>query len=338
MRIGSRRQLKDTIKYAIVGLSMLSLAWAKPDTIEQFIMRVSDQDHFSAAELHGLFANEKPDASILAIEQKPYQKKPWPDFQSDLLTQKRIEDGVQFFNTHKAVLMQAEKTYHVDPFVITAIIGFESNYGTYKGSYEAFNSLYTLGFYYPPREMYFQKQLENILLLARDWHKPVTSIQSSFDGGLGYPQFMPDMYRKIAKPYQAGAFPDLIHNANDSIVSVAYYLEQAHWKPGGFIAKPVDYIGEKHVPDCHYEKRPSYTALQLVHSQFVIPEGVVENKVGCVSLQDKDHTDYWVIGDNFYAIQKYNPQVYYVLVVNALSQAIAKSADASSPNRPEGDR
>jgi membrane-bound lytic murein transglycosylase B len=320
----SKPKIKSLMGYMMVALSVHSMAWSQAESIPQFIERLNQQDHFSTAQLNQLFSSQKPDPSILTLEQTPYQKKPWLEFQKALVTPQRIEEGVLFFNAHKAVLLETEKKYHVDPFVITAIIGFESNYGNNKGHYEAFNSLYTLGFYYPPREAYFQKQLENLLLLARDWHKPVETIQSSFDGGLGLPQFMPDMYREIAKPYIPGQFPDLIDNANDAIVSVAYYLQQAHWQPGSFIAKPIEYRGQSKQPDCHYEKTPSYTALQLSRTGFVMPHAIMPNTIGCVQLQDNEQIYYWVIGDNFYAIQKYNPQIYYALVVNDLSLAIAK--------------
>ena len=306
-----------------------SVLFSLPENVEQFIERLHEKDHFSVAQLNQILSTMTPDQSILSIEHQPYEHKTWPVFQEGLVTEKRIEEGVLFFNTNKKVLLQTEKKYHVDPFVITAIIGFESTYGNNAGHYQALNSLYTLGFYYPPREPYFQKQLENLFLLARDWHKPVGTIQSSFDGGLGLPQFMPDMYREIARPYVPNHYPDLINNTNDAIVSVAYYLQQAHWQPNAFIAKPIQYIGQETSPNCQYQKKPTYTIEQLKRSGFVIPNVILQNKVGCVQLQDADHSDYWVIGENFYALQRYNPQIYYVLVVNDLSHAIRESVSKS---------
>ncbi|HAY93239.1 lytic murein transglycosylase, partial [Shewanella sp.] len=38
-----------------------------------------------------------------------------------------------------------------DPQIIVAIIGIETFYGQFTGNYPVIDSLYTLGFHYPPR-------------------------------------------------------------------------------------------------------------------------------------------------------------------------------------------
>lgn len=308
-----------------LGIACMQAAFALPQNMENFITYMHKQHGFSEQYLTEVLAQQKPDQNILTIEHRPYEHKTWPEFHKGLITQNRIKQGVIFFNQHKEVLLQAQKKYHVDPYVITAIIGFESTYGKNAGHHQALNSLYTLGFYYPPREKYFQKQLENLFLLAREWHRPVQSIQSSFDGGLGMPQFMPDMYRKVAIAYHNDQFPDLIHNTNDAIFSVASYLHRAHWQTKSFIAEPMQVRAQVLEPHCHYQHKPTYNMQELRQDGFVIAHKLPQNKVGCISLEDEETTDYWAIGDNFYAIQKYNPQIYYVLIVNDLSKAIQKS-------------
>jgi membrane-bound lytic murein transglycosylase B len=309
---------------------LASAAFSLPQNIQKFVDHMHNQYGFSKQALMKTLSQQKPNQSILTIEHRPYEHKTWPVFRDGLITTKRIQEGVIFYKAHQKELLDVQNRYHVNPYVITAIIGFESTYGRNEGRSQALNSLYTLGFYYPPREKYFQKELANLFLLARAWHKPVKSIQSSFDGGLGMPQFMPDMYLKMARSAKPKHFPDLMHSPNDAIESVAYYLQQSHWNTHSFIASPMQVKGKVLQPDCHYQKKETYTIDALKQNGFVISNVIKQKKVGCVSLEDREMTDYWVIGDNFYAIQKYNPQVYYVLVVNDLSNAIRKQLRAIS--------
>jgi len=306
----------------LIGVQFLSTTFSLPDNVQYFVNKMHDQYGFSKAALTKTLSQQKPNQSILKIEHRPYQHKPWPVFRDGLITKKRIHEGASFFRLHRQALLRAQRKYHVDPYVITAIIGFESTYGKNKGHYQALNSLYTLGFNYPKREKYFQKELCSLFLLARDWHKPVGSIKSSFDGGLGMPQFMPDMYRKMARAAKPKQFPDLINNPDDAIESVAYYLQQSHWDEKGFIARPIQLTASVMQPSCHYQKKANYSIASLEKDGFSVPKKTNNQKVGCVSLEDKETTDYWVIGNNFYAIQKYNPQIYYVLIVNQLSDSI----------------
>ena len=309
------------------GLMLLSISvFAMPNqqaSINEFIKYMVQHDHYPKQQLTHLLQQQKPNQHILNIEYKPYEKQSWPIFKKLHFTSLRVQQGVQFFHKHQHVLMQMQKQYGVDPYVITAILGFESGYGQDIGHFRALDSLYTLGFYYPPRAHYFSKELESLLLLARDWHKPVQTIESSFDGGLGMAQFMPDKYRQEAVAYKADHYPDLLHNANDAIMSIATYLKDAGWQKHGWMIKPVLVQAYVLTPICNKKLR---AASQLTGQGFIVPKAWHIQKAGCAHLEDNQQTDYWLLGPNYYVIKRYNPDLYYALIIKNLSDAIHQNS------------
>ena len=124
-----------------------------------------------------------------------------------------------------------------------AIVGIETHYGTVKPSFSAFNVLYTLGFYYPRREAFFRKELQEFLLLCQEQGWDPLTITSSYAGALGQPQFMPSSYRMYARAYDSGKKPDLFTNENDVIASIGNYFVAHHWQRDQPIATPAQVTG-----------------------------------------------------------------------------------------------
>ena len=57
--------------------------------------------------------------------------KTWTAYKASFLVQSRIDAGVVFYDKHQKILLAAEERFGVDPLVIVAILGVETNYGTY---------------------------------------------------------------------------------------------------------------------------------------------------------------------------------------------------------------
>lgn len=142
----------------------------------------------------------------------------------------RITDGLIYWQKHHKVLSYAAHKYHVPPEIIVAIIGMETLYGKAKLDYSAFDALVTLSFYNSVRKDYFTHELEQYLLLVRELKIAPDAIPSSYDGGIGIPQFMPSSYRIYAIAYQKNQKPNLMQNSNDAILSIANYLQQHGWQ------------------------------------------------------------------------------------------------------------
>ena len=64
--------------------------------------------------------------SVLDAFKRTAESKPWYEYQALFMTDKRVNQGVDFWRAHSADLAQAEQIYHVPASVIVAIIGVET--------------------------------------------------------------------------------------------------------------------------------------------------------------------------------------------------------------------
>src|SRR3989338_2700963 len=179
----------STIIFLISSITVT--AYAKPFHLDQqkiqtekseFIEEMVQRYHFHRAYLIHLFHKLKPNQDIIHSMTAPFEKEPWSYYRHFFLTQERIELCAAYLKQHHTVLMQMQKKYGIPASIITAILGVETEYGLHEGKYPVLSALYTLGFYYPPREKFFRKELAQYLVLTRDNHLDTKDIKGSYAG------------------------------------------------------------------------------------------------------------------------------------------------------------
>lgn len=142
------------------------------------------------------------------------------DYQGAVGYDKKKDKIRDFMTEYAADLESAEKEYGIPKHVIAGIIGIESEFGRYKGSYNPFNayvSMYAEGH----RSEFAKAQLEELLIFTKNNDLDVLSLESSYAGAMSYAQFIPYSLNR----WWVGK--DLYHMPNN-IKSVANYL--AHFK------------------------------------------------------------------------------------------------------------
>jgi membrane-bound lytic murein transglycosylase B len=126
----------------------------------------------------------------------------------------------EFMETYSAELQEAEESYDIPKFVISAIIGLESNFGAVVGSYNPLNvyvSMYSEDY----RADFARAQLEELLIFTNERNIDVFELKSSYAGAMAFAQFIPYSLNR----WFVG---DDIFDMRNNILSVANYL--AHFK------------------------------------------------------------------------------------------------------------
>jgi membrane-bound lytic murein transglycosylase B len=135
-----------------------------------------------------------------------------------------------FLTTYSKELNAAEKKYGIPKQVIAGIIGIESEFGNYKGSYNPFNayvSMYAENY----RSDFAKAQLEELLKFAKKNKLDVLDMESSYAGAMSYAQFIPYSLNRWFVGTDLYSMPN-------NIASVANYL--AHfYKITGSMEKAV---------------------------------------------------------------------------------------------------
>lgn len=290
-----------------------------------FTSRMVNNYGFSEEQILSTLQQAKIQPSIITAISKPHEAKPWADYRRTFITPLRIQAGKMFMQAHAASLQKAEEKYGVSANVITAILGVETFYGRNQGNYRVLDALSTLAFYYPPRADFFQNELANYLILARDQHWNITDLKGSYAGASGATQFMPSAYLRYAVSASGSTSYNLSTNYDDAIFSVANYLKHNGWQTHAPIASKA-YVNNAHLTQLPLNKlRPQLTIAEWnqhkVYSYAALPK---TSKASLLVLQGAQGAEYWLGMQNFYAISSYNPRINYTMAVFQLSEALAE--------------
>ena len=292
---------------------------------QEFIKRFAAEHQFDPTELSAILAQAEKKQSILDAIAKPAEKTlTWAEYQDIFLNDKRINQGVEFWQENDQTLMEVSQEFGVPKEIIVAIIGVETYYGRLKGSYRVLDALSTLGFDYPPREKFFAGELEHFLLLAKEQKQDPVKLLGSYAGAMGYGQFIPSSYRAYAIDFDGDEIADIWNNPIDALASVANYFNKHGWRPGGEI------VTRAHISD-DYDKeilndknKPTLTIQELKQKGYipVTQLGEVNATANALVYDGKYGKEFWLGFDNFYVITRYNRSLLYAMAVYQLSERI----------------
>jgi membrane-bound lytic murein transglycosylase B len=289
--------------------------------IPQFMDEMVARHDFKRADLERVFrrAEQRPDV-IEAIE-RPATLKPWAEYRANFVNPQRIRDGLGFWKNNETYLQRAQQQFGVPAEYIVSIIGVETMYGKQTGRFRALDALTTLAFAYPRRAPYFRAELEQYLLLAREQDFDLLSVNSSYAGALGIPQFMPGNYRKYALDYNGNGRVDILHEPADAIGSVANYFKHYGWRSGEPVATQVRVAEGSDLGDMMVARPVMGWTTDSGVSFESVPEGVLP-PAWMLDLTLEQGKEYWLVFENFDVIMRYNISSYYAMSVHQLAQAL----------------
>jgi membrane-bound lytic murein transglycosylase B len=273
---------------------------------------------------------------LVELEQKAKEKTlDWPSYRAIHVNDRNVERGLQFLDENAALLAQAEEEFGVPPQIVAGILGVETKFGAYATPHRVLDALTTQGFEHPTRVPFFFSELTEFFVLCREmgFHPP--AVRGSYAGAMGFAQFMPSNYRKLALDFDGNSIRDL-WAFPDAIGSIANYLvryggSEKGWRRGQPLM--VRATLEAGVPAGVgvNQKKPTHAYAQLrelgIKAQVDLPH---DEAVGLLELPSASGTrEYWLGLHNFFAVMTYNPRVFYAMSVTQLADALQKSGPAS---------
>ena len=125
----------------------------------------------------------------------------------------------EFYTTYSAELLAAEKEFGIPKEIIMGILGVESEFGRYKGSYNPLNAYISM-MAEDYRYSFAEAQLIELLRFCKRTGLDVMSLQSSYAGAMSYAQFIPYSLNRWWKNSEGQG----LYHMPDNIRSVANYL------------------------------------------------------------------------------------------------------------------
>ena len=279
---------------------------------------------FDKQYLISVFSKAEFKPEIIERINRPAESWPWYRYRKLFLKQKRIEQGVQFWKKNEKVLQRAEKTFGVPAQIIVAILGVETRYGRNKGQFRLIDSLSTLVVDYPKRSNFFKKELEQLLLLAREEKFDPLSLTGSYAGAMGKPQFIASSYRHYAIDFDHDGVRDLLSDTADAVGSVASYLARHGWVRGETIAAEASISGNRYKKLIQKGLKPqlkfaSFKSYGVQSNTAIRPDW----NAALIELEKtKTSQEQWIVLQNFYAITRYNHSPLYAMAAFQLGESI----------------
>ena len=157
-----------------------------------------------------------------------------PEFYEDTKTyiskrtsKKKVKKGLDFYSNQNNLINIIEKKYDIEKELLLALMGIETNYGTYVGKMDILSSLATLS-YDKRRSQFFTNELLILLKLIDTNQIDYNTLYGSWAGAFGFFQFMPSTIKNHAIDYNKDNYIDL-KNPDDSYASAANYLNNMGW-------------------------------------------------------------------------------------------------------------
>ena len=158
-----------------------------------------------------------------------------PEFYEDTKTyiskrtsSKKVSKGVDFYKKNTNLINTVENLYDIEKELLLALMGIETNFGTYVGKMDILSSLATLSFD-KRRSEFFSSELIILLKLIENKQIDYKTLYGSWAGAFGFFQFMPSTMKNYAIDYDKNSYIDLKNN-NDAYASAANYLNKIGWK------------------------------------------------------------------------------------------------------------
>ena len=165
------------------------------------------------------------------IEYDRYQ----PEFYEDTKTyvskrtsKDKVKKGKRIYKKNKNLINIVDKEFKVEKELLLALMGIETNYGTYLGKMDIISSLATLS-YDKRRSEFFSNELITILKLIDQNKVDKDILFGSWAGAFGNFQFMPTTISNYAIDYNNNSIIEL-KKADDSFASAANYLNKIGWR------------------------------------------------------------------------------------------------------------
>ena len=165
------------------------------------------------------------------IEYDRYQPEYYEDtktYVSKRTSKDKVKKGKRIYKKNKNLINIVDKEFKVEKELLLALMGIETNYGTYLGKMDIISSLATLS-YDKRRSEFFSNELITILKLIDQNKVDKDILFGSWAGAFGNFQFMPTTISNYAIDYNNNSIIEL-KEAEDSFASAANYLNKIGWR------------------------------------------------------------------------------------------------------------
>tara|TARA_B100000795_G_scaffold216744_1_gene170702 strand:- start:686 stop:1684 length:999 start_codon:yes stop_codon:yes gene_type:complete len=241
----------------------------------------------------------------------------------------KVKKGIELYKSNQSFINSIDNKFLVEKSLLLALMGIETNFGTYVGKMDILSSLATLSFD-KRRSEFFTRELITILQLVESKKIDHKILYGSWAGAFGNFQFMPSTIDRYAIDYDNNDIIEL-KSTKDSFASAANYINKIGWKKN----QPcfVKVILKKNVPKSFLN-----TSAKKIHNknkfsilkQFINNESshlINDDLIGAIITPDRDIIPEaenlepaYIVFENYEKILQWNRSLRFGLAVCTLKE------------------
>jgi len=260
-----------------------------------------------------------------------------PEFYEDTKTyiskrtsKQKVKMGAQLYGLNKDFINMIDNKFSVEKELLLALMGIETNFGTYVGKMDILSSLATLS-YDQRRSDFFTNELITILQLIDAGKIDHDILYGSWAGAFGFFQFMPSTIDNYAIDYDKNNIIEL-KSTIDSFASAANYINKIGWKKNQpcFIKVKLKKNIPNNILNTSAKKLHNKNKFKLLKKYLINEDSfnvVDENLIASIITPDKDiipdaqNLDpAYIVFENYEKILQWNRSLRFGLAVCTLKK------------------
>jgi membrane-bound lytic murein transglycosylase B len=260
-----------------------------------------------------------------------------PEFYEDTKTyiskrtsKQKVKAGNKLYKLNKDFINMIDDKFSVERELLLALMGIETNFGTYVGKMDILSSLATLS-YDQRRSDFFTNELITILQLIDAGKIDHDILYGSWAGAFGFFQFMPSTIERYAIDFDKNNVIEL-KSTIDSFASAANYINKIGWKKNKpcFIKVKLKENIPNNILNTSAKKLHNKNKFKLLKKYLIKDDSfnvIDENLIASIITPDKDiipdaqNLDpAYVVFENYEKILQWNRSLRFGLAVCTLKE------------------
>lgn len=263
---------------------------------------------------------------VIALDHRqPERTMSFAEYLAKVVTPTRVASARRHLADNRPLLDGVARRYGVDPPVIVALWGVETDFGKITGDYWVVSSLATLG-YQGRRSPYFRRELIAALRILDEGDVRPRHMMGSWAGAMGQCQFMPSTFLSYAVDYDGRGRRNIWSDRADVLASIANFLARLGWRAGESWGEEVALPGSFDMRYSGLETRRPIAAWRRL-GVGGLDGGALPPADGEASLVLPDGAGgpAYLVFNNFRTIMKWNRSTYFATAVGYLMNSMERA-------------
>jgi lytic murein transglycosylase len=247
-----------------------------------------------------------------------------------------IAGGQRRYQSNYTRLQEIGRRYGVEPSMMIAIYGHETSYGAITGNFDVLNSLASLAYEGRREDLFASEFVAALKMIERG--VPRSRLKSSWAGAMGYPQFLPSVYLRLAVDGDGDGQANIWQSEPDAWASIANYFSKSGWKPntpwGVAVSVPSDFnraavASRLRAPRCPrvFERHSRWMTIGEWRRMGMQLQGASwprDSEMASLIEPDGPGRTAYLLTTNYRTILDYNCSNFYALSVGLLADAVKR--------------